>query len=339
MKIGKADTSQRTAVVAEIGNNHEGDMDVAREMIQEAASSGADAVKFQTFRTESYVSRRDSKRYKRLKSFELSQADFLELNECASGLGLTFFSTPLDLESAQFLLQMTPIVKIASGDNDFFPLLEMVAKSGRPMIVSTGASELGNIRQFVDFVRLERPGQKLSKEDFALLHCVSSYPVPVEHANLRAILTLKNSFQDVTIGYSDHTNGVEASSTAVALGARIIEKHFTLDKNHSEFRDHALSADPEEMTELVGKIRCVEALLGDGAKKIQPSEVESQATIRRSIVAKRNLAEGEIIHDDDLLWIRPGGGIPPGKEHLVVGRSLKRDLGRGEQIDVKDVAD
>lgn len=338
MKIGKADTRQRAAVVAEIGNNHEGDMDVAREMIQEAALSGADAVKFQTFRTERYVSRRDSERYKRLKSFELSQTDFLELNKYASNLGLTFFSTPLDLESAQFLLEMTPIVKIASGDNDFFPLLKMVAKSGRPMIVSTGASELGNIRQLVEFVRSERARQKLSKDDFALLHCVSSYPVPVEHANLRAILTLKNAFHDVTIGYSDHTKGIEASSTAVALGARIIEKHFTLDKNYSEFRDHALSADPREMTELVGNIRRVEALLGDGVKRIQPSEVESQAAIRRSIVAKRNLAEGEIIHYDDLLWLRPGGGMPPGKEHLVVGRSLKRGLDSGEQIDLKDVS-
>ncbi len=253
MKIGSFDTDRRVLVVAEIGNNHEGNYQLAAEMVRQAARSGVGAVKFQTMRAAHFVRRADSARFERLKRFELSGTQFASLSELAHELGLLFISTPFYLEAAGFLEPLVDAYKIASGDNDFFPLLDRVAHTGKPVIVSTGVSDLAQIAAAVGSLRAQWHAQSRTGE-LGLLHCVSSYPTPPEQANLRSIPFLAERF-DCTIGYSDHTLGTEAAVLAVAAGARIVEKHFTLDKHHSDFRDHQLSADPAEMEMLVKRIR------------------------------------------------------------------------------------
>jgi sialic acid synthase SpsE len=324
-------------VVAEIGNNHEGDLGVASELVDLAAEAGADAVKFQTFRTEQFVSRDDPERFARLERFELSPDGFAALADRARSRGLIFISTPLDLESAGVLEPLVDAFKIASGDNSFWPLIERVASTSKPLIVSTGLSGVEEVARLVAFVAGARERHGLQGE-LAILHCVSSYPVAPAEAQLRAIEVLRERFADCTVGYSDHTEGIAAGPLAVALGARIVEKHFTLDRNFSDFRDHRLSVDPAGMRELVSRIRAAETLLGERAKRVQPSEAGSAAAVRRSIAAARDLARGEVIGPDDLTWLRPGGGLPPGEEQLVVGRRLARDVRAGEQLGETDFA-
>ncbi len=332
MRIGAFDTDERVLVIAEIGNNHEGDLERARELVRAAAGAGADAVKFQTYKTELFVSPSDAARFARLRSFELAQDEFASLADLARELGLLFVSTPLDLESAAFLEQTADAVKIASGDNTFFPLLEHVARSDKPMIVSTGLIDGDEAAAVLEFVRRFRP----AGAEVALLHCVTAYPAQPEQIHLRAIPELAARL-DATIGYSDHTLGIEACVAAVALGARILEKHFTIDPVPSDFRDHELSARPEELAELVARVREVETLLGDGAKRPQASEVGIRDAVRRSIAAARDLPEGHRIERGDLVWLRPGGGIAPGREDEVVGRTLLRAYAAGEPFAAEDL--
>ena len=335
MIIGNVDTSARVLVVAEIGNNHEGSFDVARDLVKQAAAAGVGAVKFQTFRTDHYVSASDAARYKRLKSFELSEAQFGELARVARSLGLLFISTPLDLGSAAFLDGIVDAFKIASGDNNFFPLLAQVAKTGKPVIVSTGLADLDLVARAVSFVRSQWTEVGVAGR-LAVLHCVSSYPVPPEEANVSAVKVLAERF-DCCVGYSDHTKGIDAAVLSVAAGARIIEKHFTLDKHYSDFRDHQLSADPPEMRQLVEKVRLASTLLGAGVKAVQPCESAGLQATRRSIVAGRDLPVGHRIALEDLMWIRPGGGLEPGREGELMGRRLKRPVPFGEQLHPSDV--
>jgi N,N'-diacetyllegionaminate synthase len=333
MRIGDLDTDQRVLVVAELGNNHEGDLARARRLVEEAAAAGADAVKLQVFRTEHFVSRSDEKRFKRLEQFRLEPAAIEEVAELARAQGLLFFATPLDLGSAAFLSPIVDALKVASGDNDFFPLLELAARSGRPLIVSAGLAGLDELGQTVAFVERERP----PRHDLALLHCVSSYPAPAEETNLRAIPLLAERFPGWTIGYSDHTLGIDAAVLAVAAGASIVEKHFTLDKELSDFRDHQLSADPPELRELVRRIRLAEQLLGHREKELQASEAPIRDAIRRSIVAARELPARHRLTADDLIWTRPGGGLPPGEEHVLLGRQLRHSVAFGDQLSARDV--
>lgn len=335
MKIGDFNTDQKVLVVAEIGNNHEGDFGIAAELVKSAARSGVDAVKFQTVRAAQLVRRSESARFERLQRFELSEREFGELSALARGLGLLFLSTPLSVETAVFLEPMLDAYKIASGDNDFFPLLEEVARTAKPMIVSTGVSNVSQIDATVRFIRGQWAAGQVSGE-LALLHCVSSYPTPPEQANLRAIPFLAERFS-CTVGYSDHTLGIDAAVLAVALGARIIEKHFTLDRQHSDFRDHQLSSDPLEMAELVRRIRAAESMRGAFDKKIEPCEVDARAAIRRSIVAARDLKAGATLTAADLKWIRPGDGLRPGNEGQLIGRALQRDVREDEEVLPADV--
>ncbi|MBI4615893.1 MAG: N-acetylneuraminate synthase family protein [Planctomycetes bacterium] len=322
----------RVLVVAEIGNNHEGDFDLAGELVRLAARSGADAVKFQTFRTEHYVSRADETRFRRLKGFELPPSRLAELASLARDEGLLFLSTPFDMGSAAILEGVVDAYKIASGDLDFLPLLDRVARSGKPVVLSTGASDLARVERGVEFVHeRQRAGSEL-----AVLHCVSSYPVPAEEANLRSIPFLAGRL-GVPIGYSDHTIGIDAAVLAVALGARIVEKHFTIAKDHSDFRDHQLSADPAEMKSLVEKVRLAIRMLGESAKAVQPSERGSVDLIRRSIVAAGDLPLGRRIEWADLTWVRPAGGLAPGQESVLLGKRLRRDVGFGDRILPADV--
>jgi sialic acid synthase SpsE len=335
MLFGNFPLSEKVLVVAEIGNNHEGIFETARRLVLEAAACGVDAVKFQTFRTEHFVSRADPARFDRLKGFELSFSQFEELAGLARSQGLLFISTPLDLGSAAFLENIVDFFKIASGDNNFYPLISQVALTGKPLIISTGLSDLQQVAQTVEFVRQQwaespTPGQ------LAILHCVCSYPVPPEQVNLRAIPFLAAQF-DLPVGYSDHTLGLEASLLAVALGARIIEKHFTLDKNFSDFRDHQLSADPGEMKKLVQGIRLASAMLGNYEKTLQPEEIAMVPLVRRSLAAGRDLPAGHCLDWSDLAWLRPGGVLAPGEELKLVGKRLRRDMRQGEQFSLDDL--
>ncbi|MBI4356617.1 MAG: N-acetylneuraminate synthase family protein [Gammaproteobacteria bacterium] len=337
MQIGNINLDDKVMIVAEIGNNHEGDFTLAQEMVGRAAEAGADAVKFQTFIPELYISRKDTGRFERLMKFQLSFEQFESLAQLAKRVGVVFFSTPLDLESAKFLNTIQPIFKIASGDNTFYPLIELVAGFGKPMIVSTGLADLLLIERLhacIHHIWEERgvlPG-------LALLHCVTNYPVPCEQANLRAIATLKAHFTDTVIGYSDHTIGIEASTYAVAAGARIIEKHFTLDKHHSDFRDHLLSADPLDFRQLVDAIRQVEILLGTGEKKSQPCEEELRPSVRRSIAAAMELPVGTTLEGKHLIWVRSAISRPPADETCLIGRKLVRSLKVGEWVTLGDLA-
>ena len=326
----------QTLVIAEIGNNHEGDIAVAREMVDRAAETGADAVKFQTFIAEKFSSAQDAERFKRLKGFQLSFDDFAELADRARSKGLLFFSTPLDLESARFLAGIVDAMKIASGDNTFWPLIECAAESGKPLIISTGISNRTDIQEAVD--RTNGVWQtKGIAGDLALLHCIVSYPAPAEQANLGAIRSLAEAFPDQTIGYSDHTLGLDAAVTAVAMGARVVEKHFTLANDYSDFRDHQLSANPEDMATLVHRIRAVETMSGDGALGSMDCERDLVPAVRRSIAAAKDLPAGHVMEASDIMWIRPAGGLPPGRETDVVNHRLTRPVTSGDILSPGDL--
>jgi N,N'-diacetyllegionaminate synthase len=327
MRIANHDISEKVLIVAEIGNNHEGNFDTACKMLEAAADAGVDAVKFQTFQTRLFTSNADPARFERLTKFQLTQAQFTQLADLAKRRNVIFFSTPLDLESARFLEPLVPVFKVASGDNNFWQLISQVAATGKPVIVSTGLADLAHLRKVAELVPADR---------LAFLHCVCAYPAPAAEANLRAIPMLTSEL-GVPVGWSDHTLGFEASLAATALGARIIEKHFTLDKNFSAFRDHQLSADPAEMRLIVDGVRKIEALLGVPEKRVQPSEEPNAKPARRSIAAARDLPRGHRLADGDLIWVRPAIGLPPGEERRVLARSLTRDLATGEAITEQDV--
>jgi len=335
MKIGGFNLTQKVLVVAELGNNHEGDFATAQKLVGEAGACGVGAVKFQVFRTRHFVSAGDRARYDRLSSFELSYEQFEELHRLAKSLGLLFIATPLDLESAAFLEGIVDAYKIASGDNNFYPLIERVCRTGRPIILSSGLTDIDGIRKSKAFIE-ERWRTFGIRQNLAILHCVSSYPVPPEQANLGAIPMLIRELE-CTVGYSDHTLGIQACVIAAALGARIIEKHFTLDRQYSDFRDHQLSADPTEMAGLVRQIAEVGVFLGTGEKIVQAAEAESARLARRSIVAGADLPAGHRVRWEDVTWIRPATGLPPGEEARIVGKRLRRAVAFGEPILPADV--
>lgn len=321
----------RALLIAEVGNNHEGSFDAAKRLVDAAAKSGVDAIKFQTFAAARFVSPADPARLKRLRSFELTPAQFRELAKRAKDLGLLFISTPLDLESADVLAPLVDAYKIASGDNDFFPLIERAASYGKPMIISTGISDLRQVARTVAFA------EPRAKAGLALMHCVSSYPVPEDQANLLSIQTLARRFPKIPVGYSDHTLGIEASVLSVAVGARIVEKHFTLDKNTSDFRDHALSADPKEMAELVRRVRQAEALLGLPGKVLQACEAGNHPAIRRSAAAARALKAGARLKAGDIVFLRPGGGFSARRASELSGRRLARAVAKGHILTPADL--
>ena len=335
MRIRHFNTDERVLVVAEVGNNHEGNFEVAKELVRQARVSGADAVKFQTFQTEYFVGTADPARFKRLKSFELAYDQFAELARLAKSLGLIFFASPFDLESARFLNGIVDCFKIASGDNTFWPLIEYVCTTEKPLIISSGLTDLEQVKRIQEFVGRQWPARSVGR-DLAILHCVSSYPAPDEQVNLAVLPVLAREL-GCTIGYSDHTIGIEACLAAVAAGARIIEKHFTLHKDYSSFRDHQLSADPNDMRALVHGIRRIETFLRKPEKKLQPSEEKGVELIRRSIAARADLPRGHHLALGDLMWIRPATGLPPGAEDHVIGKALARDVSFGEQIRPEDV--
>ncbi len=325
MKNKGFNSFDKVFVIAEIGNNHEGNFEVAKKLINAAASAGADAVKFQTFIPEYYVSNSNKNRINQLKKFQLESNLVIKLAAHAASKNILFFSTPFDIKSANFLNKIQTIFKISSGDNNFTPLINEVFQFNKPTIISTGLADINSLKEiYKKWIHFNK------KFELAFLHCVSSYPVPDSEANLGAIKHLSEVFPEVKIGYSDHTLGIDACLIAVSLGAKIIEKHFTLDKNFSDFRDHKLSADPSEMSLLIKKIRKYETLLGDGIKKIESSESLLKDLVRRSIAAGKDIPNGKIIALNDLTWVRPGTGMAIGDESLLIGNSAKRKIYQGE---------
>jgi N,N'-diacetyllegionaminate synthase len=335
MKIGRFDLDKAILVIAEIGNNHEGSYTLAEEMVGLAAQAGAGAVKFQTIIPEKLVSPDHQDRIRQLRKFQLSYDEFEKLQRVASQENVLFLSTPFDIESALFLNNLVPAFKIASGDNNFFPLLDVVARTGKPIILSAGLTDMVQITATRDFIQNIWRECGINQE-MAILHCVASYPVPPQEANLLAIRQL-HDLSGVTVGYSDHTLGIEAAVLSVSLGARIIEKHFTLDKNYSDFHDHQLSADPQEMALLVKRMREAVELLGDGEKCVQESEKGEVTEARRSIIASHDLQKGTVLQWEDLAWVRPGTGLAPGREAEIIGRKLMRTIAAGQYILLEDL--
>ena len=328
---------KKTFIIAEAGNNHEGNFNIAKKLILKAKECGADAVKFQTFIPEYFVLKSNKERYKQLKNFQLTFSQFKKLSDYSKKVGIVFFSTPFDIESAKFLNKIQQIFKISSGDNNFLPLIETIAKFNKSIFLSTG---LANIKQIAKakklILNLWNKKTKNSKK-LAILHCVSSYPVVESEANLLAIKTLKKKFPDCIIGYSDHTQGILAPIVAVTLGAEIIEKHFTLNKAFSNFRDHKISVDPKEMKEMVSRIRKIELMLGNGKKELQSSEKKNIKFMRRSIVAKIDIPKGKKIELGDINWVRLSGGLAPGYEKKIINKKSLRNIKMGTKIKLSQI--
>ena len=333
MKIGNFDTTEKVLIIAEIGNNHEGDFELAKDMIDAAAEAGANAVKFQTITPSRLVSTREQERIRQLQRFSFSRDQFAALKERADEEKVIFISTPFDLEAVDWLNPLVPAFKIASGDNDFWPLLEKIAFTGKPIILSLGLGKVKDATKIASFFKKLWHDSEIDFPGLAFLHCVVSYPAPDDQANLRNIMKIK--CEQVTPGYSDHTLGIKAAELAVACGARIIEKHFTLNKSQSDFRDHQLSADPSELEALVQAIAEVEKFLGSSDDSIRDCEKQNATAVGRSIASSRDISMGETISIADICWVRPRNGLKPGEEHLIIGKKLSSPIYEGEFFSLK----
>lgn len=330
-------------VIAEAGVNHNGDLDLARQLIDAAVQAGADAVKFQTFVTEQVISAAAPKaeyqlqttdptetQFEMVRRLELSPAAHHTLSGYCRDLGIQFLSTPFDRTSADLLNELkVPAIKIASGDITDWPFLAYVARSGKPIILSTGMSYLGEVEQALKVIR------DAGNNEIILLHCVSNYPAAPADANLRAMRTMADEFK-VPVGFSDHTAGTTVAIAAVALGASVIEKHLTMDKNLPG-PDHRASLEPQEFRALVEAIRTTESALGNGNKTPAASESDTRRVARRSLASASVLDEGTVLQSHMLNEMRPGTGISPSSIGEVVGRRLKRKLESGELLSWSDL--
>ncbi len=330
-------------IIAEIGANHNGDMQLCRRMIDAAAECGADAVKFQSWTKSSLISKAEYARNTRyaaadaptleqaVEQYQLSRDQHVEIAAFARDRGITFFSSAFAQEEVDLLQSLdVPAFKIASMDVNHIPLLEYVAATGKPVIISAGMATLGEVERALRVLRGAGSGP------IALLHCVSVYPAPAEDINLRTMETWRNAF-GVPVGYSDHTLGTAVPLGAVALGACVIEKHFTLDKSLPGW-DHAISADPAELKALVDGSRAVYASLGSTARTMSDAELEKRKAFRRRMVAKRALRSGDRVTADDVEFKRPGTGIQPDELAYVLGRPLVRDVEAEEELEWADLA-
>ncbi|MGE4297188.1 MAG: N-acetylneuraminate synthase [Desulfovibrionaceae bacterium] len=331
-----------TLIVAEIGVNHNGDVELAKKMIASAKACGADAVKFQTYITEENTSRRAPKAayqqknapageetlYDMIKKFELTLADHLELKKTAQECGIIFFSRASSPGALRMLVEVgIPFIKVGSTDLTYHSLLADMARTGLPILLSTGASSLGEVEEALEVIRAA------GDPDVLLYHCTSNYPTAMPDVNLRAMLTLREAFK-LPVGYSDHTLGYEVACAAVALGARTIEKHFTLDRNLPG-PDHTSSLEPVEFKRMVEAVRNVEAALGDGVKRPVRNEVEIQEKMRRSVVVVREYPAGTVLTRDMLAIKRPGLGLAPKEIDRIVGMKLLQDVEADEPLNWK----
>ena len=324
------DNLKKTFLIAEIGNNHEGSYKNAIKLIDKAKASGVDAVKFQTFDTNNFINKLEKKRFSKLKSFELSKKDFKKLYLYSKKKRLKFISTQFDFESAKFLSKIVDAFKISSGDNNFFDLIKYCASFKKPLIISTGMLNLNEIKDILLCLdKIKFPRKKL-----AFLHCVSDYPAKDVEANLYSIKYLKDKLP-VTIGYSDHVIGSESCIIAKSLGAKIIEKHFTLNNNFSNFRDHQIALNPEDMLKMTSSIRRVEKMLGNYGKNITRSERKNYPATRRSIYFSRSLKKGAVLKRDDLKIVRPHKFNNPKDLSKILGKQLIKDVRESDLITLK----
>ena len=325
-------------IIAEAGVNHNGDIDIAHKLIDAAKLAGADAVKFQSFKAEALVTsdskkadyqlkttNGDNSQLSMLKKLELSTLEQAQLKKHCDDKGILYLCTPYEHESADLLEQIgVDAYKIASTDTSNIPFLRYLAKKGIPVLLSTGMSDLGDVEKSVNELKTHGLAGKI-----IILQCTSEYPAPIEDINLLSMKTMGTAF-NCPVGFSDHTPGLGASPWAVAAGACVIEKHFTLDKN-MEGPDHKASINPDEMKELVRTVRNVELALGDGIKRIMPSEAKNKSKMRKSLVAVRKIPAGEIIKQEYLACKRPGTGLSPEWFDKVIGKHAAIDIDK-EQV-------
>lgn len=326
-------------IIAEAGVNHNGSFELACKLVDAAKAAGADCIKFQTFKSQNLVSHNAQKAdYQKdttgegsqidmLKKLELSYDEFIALKKYCDNVGICFLSTPFDFESIDFLNSIDiPFWKIPSGEVTDYPYLVALAKTEKPIVMSTGMCSMDEIQSAVDILR------ENGTKDIKLLHCNTEYPTPFEDVNLFAMKTMKDFF-GLEVGYSDHTKGIEVPIAAVALGASIIEKHFTLDRN-MDGPDHKASLEPDELTRMINSIRNIEKSLGSGDKAASPSEIKNKAVARKSIVAKTNIKAGDVLSEDNITVKRPGLGISPMRWNEVLGTKAVRDFEEDELIEL-----
>lgn len=329
-------------IIAEAGVNHNGDIQLAKELVYAAKETGADAVKFQTFKADTLVNKTAEKaqyqkkndassatQHEMLKALEISDEDHYVLSELAASLGIEFMSTGFDESTVDFLVSLgVKRLKIPSGEMTNIPYLEHIARKGLPIIMSTGMCDLHEVRLAVETVK-PYYGNAIN-ENLVLLHCTSNYPAAYQDVNLKAMQTLAKEF-NLPVGYSDHTLGILIPTLAIGMGASVIEKHFTLDKQLSG-PDHAASMTPTEMSDMVQAIRHAESALGTGEKKPAANELPIRELVRRSVTLKKQLAAGSLISKDDLVLLRPGNGISPADLPKVIGARLALNLPAGSTL-------
>lgn len=330
----------RTLIIAEAGVNHNGSLELAKKLALTAKSCGADIVKFQTAKLDALVSKHaqmadyqkenigsEMSQRDMLKKLLLSYDEFAELAAYCKEIEICFLSTPFDMGSVDFLEELgCSMWKVPSGEITNLPYLEKIAKTGKDIILSTGMSTLQEVADALTVLRENGAGR------VTLLHCTTNYPTPMEDVNLKAMLTLKNKF-GCEAGYSDHTRGIEVSIAAVALGATVIEKHFTLDRT-MEGPDHKASLEPAELEAMIKAIRNIEKALGDGVKAPSESEKANMAVARKSIIAASNIKAGDILTEENLTTKRPGTGISPMRWNEVLGTRAVRDFAEDELIEI-----
>ena len=333
----------KTIVIAEAGVNHNGDIDLAKKLVVEAAAAGADLVKFQTFLANKIVSSTAPKaeyqkrntdsgesQFEMIQKLELSRESHEVLIEECRRQGIGFFSTAFDSESFDMLLDLgcVNVIKIPSGEITNLPLLRYMTRLGKPVLLSTGMANLGEVEAAIQVIEASGTQRYL----ITILHCTTEYPTPMEDVNLKAMISMKQAL-GVEVGYSDHTPGIEVAIAAVALGATIVEKHFTLDRNLPG-PDHKASLEPHELKAMVKAIRNIEVALGDGIKQPSRSELKNKPIARKSIVARREIKAGELFSEDNLAAKRPGTGISPMCWDDVIGKVARRNFVVDELIEL-----
>lgn len=327
-------------IIAEAGVNHNGNIEIAKRLIDEGAKAGVDAIKFQTFKAENLVTKsakqaeyqvknlnKETSQLQMLKKLELDYNIHKYLSDYCKEKNVMFLSSAFDIESINLLNELgIEIFKIPSGEIENVPYLKAIAKTGKKVILSTGMSDLSDIEFALDVLRSN------GANDIAVLHCNTDYPTKMSDVNLNAMNTIKEAFK-VEVGYSDHTNGIEVPIAAVALGAKIIEKHFTLDKN-MDGPDHKASLEPHEIKEMVDCIRNIEVALGNGIKKPTEVELKNKLVARKSIVCLNDIKEGDIYSENNLCIKRPGSGISPKEWNNIIGKKANRDYKKDELIEL-----
>lgn len=327
-------------VIAEAGVNHNGSLEIARQLVDVASEAGADAVKFQTFKAERLVCKEALKatyqitnsgntesQYQMLRKLELTVQMHKELIQYCKKKSILFLSTPFDIESIKLLADLDmPIFKVPSGEITNLPYLREIAKQKRKIILSTGMSTLDEVKKAVNVLK------EYGEEDITLLHCNTQYPTPISDVNLLAMVTMQREL-GLPVGYSDHTQGIEIPLAATALGACVIEKHFTLNRA-MEGPDHKASLEPQELKEMVNGIRKIECALGSGKKQVSLSEYENIEIVRKSIVAACNIRKNDIFTDENLAVKRPGSGISPMRWDEIIGMKANKDYVTDEMIQI-----